>query len=191
MSDSQIPSNPDMLNYYYFKDAFTSEEISKIINMCDKLELSEVTTGDTISNDTLRRSKVGYLSPHDESLWIYEKLFLLCEQANEEMGWDFHIDGIYDDIEYSIYEENSGKYEWYSNINDSINNKLCVTLNLSLPEEYKGGNLDFNLGIEIDSIPNEVASLIIVPSYVLSRTTPIISGVKRTLKLSISGNKFK
>jgi len=193
MSEIEIPSSlneskVDMLNYYYFTDVFTSEEINEIINLCEDLKLNDV-----IEEDSLRRSKVGYLSPQEETLWIYEKIFLLSETANEEMGWDFQIDGIYDDIEYSIYENGSGQYIWYSDINSSPNNKLHITINLSTDKEYSGGELEFNLGGD-ESLVNpssEVGSMVVAPSYILGRTTPILSGVKRTLKLSISGIKFR
>jgi len=177
----------DMYNYYYYLNPFTGDEIKKIVDYCEGLKLINYEDSYNLS---FGRHKVGYIPVNEATSWLYEKLFLLSESANEDMGWNFHLDGIYDDIEYSIFDDNSGDYQWHSDINESPNNKLFLTLFLSIDEEYSGGNLEFNLAQNISSPPNELGDLVISPSYILNRFTPITSGVLRTLQLSISGKPF-
>ena len=66
-----------------------------------------------------------------------------------------------------------------------------MSLQLSTPEEYKGGKLEFNLGSNIIEANNEVGSLTLFPSYLLHRVTPVVSGVRRSLVLWVSGKPFK
>ena len=64
-------------------------------------------------------------------------------------------------MEYSTYTNNSGHYLWYSDIASSNNNKLSVTLHLSLEEEYSGGHTEFNSGYEISQPKFSVGDVVI------------------------------
>jgi PKHD-type hydroxylase len=107
------------------------------------------------------------------------------------MGWNFNVDGINQFMEYNTYTDNSGHYLWYSDIVNSNTNKLSVTLHLSLKEEYNGGDTEFNCGYEILRPKFSVGDVVIFPSYLLQRTTPILSGVKRTITLNVTGKTFR
>ena len=94
-------------------------------------------------------------------------------------------------MEYNTYTNNSGHYLWYSDIVNSNTNKLSVTIHLSLKEEYSGGNTEFNCGYEILQPKFSVGDVVITPSYLPQRTTPILSGVKRTITLNVTGNPLR
>lgn len=187
-----IEAKPEMLNYFYYKEVFNDEEIKDIILMCEKLD-SEIKTDSyrNISMDEKRRNSVSYLPLNDETTWIYEKIYNLSLSANEEMGWNFDVDSIDSYIEYNTYSDNSGHYLWYSDISESNTNKLSVTLHLSRDDEYSGGKSEFNYGYEIIKPTFTVGDVVISPSYSLQRVTPILTGVKRTLTLNITGKPIK
>jgi len=182
----------DMFNYYYYSKAFNSKEIESILKLCDKLKKEVVIVDDGTTKDEVRRTEIGMLPSNSKTNWIYERLIELSSEANKDMNWDFDLDGMYEDIQYSIYHDNGGHYQWSSDIGDGyIHRKLSVTLQLSTPEEYEGGEIEYNLGSRILKAPSESGTLTIHPSYLLHRTNPIVSGVKKTLVLWISGNPFK
>ena len=187
-----IDTIPDMLNYYYYKEIFNDKEINDIILICEKLdsEINELDYSD-ISVDMKRRNSVSYLPINDKTSWIYDKIYDLSVSANQEMGWNFNVDGINQFMEYNTYTDNSGHYLWYSDIVNSNTNKLSVTLHLSLKEEYNGGDTEFNCGYEILRPKFSVCDVVIFPSYLLQRTTPILSGVKRTITLNVTGKTFR
>jgi len=187
-----IDTTPDMLNFFYYKEIFNDEEINDIILICEKLdsEINELDYYD-ISVDTKRRNSVSYLPVNDETSWIYDKIYDLSVNANREMGWNFNVDGINQFMEYNTYTNNSGHYLWYSDIVNSNTNKLSVTIHLSLKEEYSGGNTEFNCGYEILQPKFSVGDVVITPSYLPQRTTPILSGVKRTITLNVTGNPLR
>lgn len=187
-----IDTNYDMLNYFYYKQAFNSDEIKDIILICEKLDSEIIKHDDSnIPSDEKRRNTISYLPLNDETSWIYDKIYKLSVDANQDMGWNFDIDSINEYMEYSTYTNNSGHYLWYSDIASSNNNKLSVTLHLSLQEEYSGGHTEFNSGYEISQPKFSVGDVVIFPSYLLQRVTPILSGVKRTINLSITGKSFR
>ena len=84
-----IDTNYDMLNYFYYKQAFNSDEIKKIVLICEKLdsEINELDYYDT-SVDAKRRNSVSYLPLNDETSWIYDKIYNLSIEANQDMGWN-------------------------------------------------------------------------------------------------------
>jgi len=187
-----IDTNYDMLNYYYFDNIFTSSQIKDIIKICENLGTETVTADyNGPSNDDKRRTQVGYLPINKDNTWIYEKIYGLSMDANQEMGWNFDIDGIGSSIEYSIHGDNGGHYQWSSDISKSNTNKLSVTIHLSTDEEYTGGKTEFNNGLSIIKPTFNIGDMVVTPSYLLQRVTPILTGVRRTLTLTITGNPFK
>ena len=70
-------------------------KFNDIILLCEKLdsEVNELDYSD-ISVDTKRRNSVSYLPINDETSWIYDKIYDLSVSANQEMGWNFNVDGI-------------------------------------------------------------------------------------------------
>lgn len=68
--------------------------------------------------------------------------------------------------------------------------KVSVTVQLSSPEEYEGGDLEFNLG-NVISGPREQGAAVIFPSFYLHRVTPITKGVRKSFVLWVGGEPYK
>ena len=84
-----IDTNYDMLNYFYYKQAFNSDEIKKIVLICEKLDSEIIKHNDSeISSDDKRRDTISYLPLNDETSWIYDKIYNLSIEANQDMGWN-------------------------------------------------------------------------------------------------------
>ena len=76
--------------------------------------------------------------------------------------------------------------------------KLSVTVNLTSPESYDGGNLKFDFGKHIQGeqyheaeIAREQGTVIVFPSYVNHCVTPVTRGTRYSLVLWCSGRPFK
>lgn len=181
----------DLYNYYYFSDVFTPKEIKDILEMCESLPKEIVTNEYDSSDDYIRRGEISYLEYEDNTHWIYEKIYEYVIQANVDMGWNFDLDGIEDEIEYSVFYDNSGQYVWHSDmLLENNKNKLVAYLDLSTKDEYEGGELQINLGPTISTVESNIGTLTILPSYLMYRVTPIINGVKRGLIIRASGKSF-
>jgi PKHD-type hydroxylase len=69
--------------------------------------------------------------------------------------------------------------------------KISVVIQLSDPTEYEGGELQVMNGEEPYRVCNkEKGSLIMFPSFLLHRVTPVTKGCRRSLVLWISGPPF-
>lgn len=189
---TQESHQTDLYNFYYFNEVFSPEEIKTIINICEELPKEVATVDYNETTDNIRRSEIAWLGNNDDTNWIYERLGEYVNDANVEMGWNFDLNGMYEDIQYSIYYDNGGHYNWHSDIGrQTPHRKISLSLQLSTPEEYKGGKLEFNLGSYVSEANNEIGSLTLFPSYLLHRVTPVTSGVRRSLVLWVSGKPFK
>ena len=176
-------NNVNHLNYYYFTNAFTPEEMVKIIEIGEKYPKKAATTvgneGDVVSD--YRLSEISWLNANDETEWIYTKLAEYAKIANEEM-WNFDIWGFGDGLQYTKYYGNGGHYDWHADLGPGISNrKLSCVLQLSTPEEYDGGELQMNPGGSIISVPKGLGTLCFFPSFLLHRVTPLSSGVRLSL----------
>ena len=182
----------ELFNYYFFKTAFTPEEISEIIKLGESKTKEVATVEFNKSNDNIRRSEIAWIENDDESKQIYDRLAEYVLIANREMGWNFDIDGMFEDIQYSIYYDNGGHYNWHTDIGyETPHRKISMSLQLSTEDEYEGGNLQFNLGQTVTTADTNIGSLIIFPSYMLHRVTPVVSGVRRSLVIWVSGKPFR
>jgi PKHD-type hydroxylase len=167
------------LNYYYFTNVFTPEELVKIVEIGEKTPKTNATTvgteGDIVSE--YRLSEISWLNENDETSWLYLKLAEHAKIANEVM-WNFDIWGFGDSLQYTRYYGNGGHYDWHADLGPGISNrKLSCVLQLSTPEEYEGGELQMNPGGNIISVPKGLGTLCFFPSFLLHRVTPLSSGV--------------
>lgn len=191
--DSQR-NNVNHLNYYYFTDVFTPEELVKIIEIGEKFPTQKATT---VGNDneeiesTYRLSEISWILDNPETEWIYRRISQYAKIANQEM-WNFDIWGYQDSLQYTKYYGNGGHYDWHADLGPGISNrKLSCVLQLSTPEEYDGGELQMNPGGNIISVPKRLGNLCFFPSFLLHRVTPLNSGTRKSLVTWLCGANFR
>lgn len=170
------------LNYYYFTDVFTTDELLKIREIGDNLPKQRaVTIGDEGENSQYRLSDVSWMTDNEDTRWIYEKMSNLCKIANKNM-WNFDIWGYQDNFQYTVYYGDGGHYDWHADLGPGISNrKISCVLQLSDPEEYEGGDLQMNPGGNILNVPKGLGVVCFFPSFLLHRVTPLNGGVRKSL----------
>lgn len=93
----------------------------------------------------------------------------------------------------NMYQNYTYNMNWVGKIR-----KLSCTINLNEPGEYEGGNLEFDFGphaererfYECTEIRPQ-GSIVIFPSFVYHRVTPITKGIRKSLVLWSLGRPFK
>jgi PKHD-type hydroxylase len=180
---SQQRSDINHLNYYYFTEAFTPEEIKKIIDIGEKYPKQTATTvgSDSEGVSDYRISEISWLPENPETSWIHDKFADNAIIANNAM-WDFDIWGFGDGLQYTKYFGDGGHYDWHVDLGPGISNrKLSCVLQLSTPEEYEGGQLQINPGGNIIEVPKGLGTMVFFPSFLLHRVTPLTGGVRKSL----------
>lgn len=180
----------DQTNYYYFENFFNEQEFTWLNNLKNlySFEESSIVGG----GSGVRKSVIKWIHPDDKSMWVYDKLGDAIKQANDSL-WNFDINSIIDSIQYTEYPHGNGHYNWHLDIGPyPINHrKISLVLQLSDPEEYEGGDLELWPGGTPITIIKKKGTLVIFPSYIMHRVTPVTKGVRKSLVLWAGGNSYR
>ena len=179
-------------NYYWFENGFTTQEIDTIVNGSLEYEFQKAIIMDEGNTDKFRKSNIKWLPFDSKWEWVIDKIMSQVTEANKTI-WNFDLKSIIDNIQYTEYEGNGGHYDWHLDIGPgSISHrKISITIQLSDPEEYVGGDLQIMTGSEYTTVPRGKGTVVIFPSFLLHRVTPLTSGLRRSLVLWAGGEPYK
>tara|TARA_R110000803_G_scaffold210837_1_gene284228 strand:- start:3167 stop:3799 length:633 start_codon:yes stop_codon:yes gene_type:complete len=141
--------------------------------------------------------------------WVYKEILPYIHQANKNAGWNFDFD-ISESCQFTKYKLKQ-YYDWhrdswnepYKKENDLKFNgkvrKLSVSVLLSDPKDYKGGDLDFCIrDEEPDKKPTIIklkslkkGSIVVFPSFMWHRVKPVTKGTRYSLVIWSCGEPFR
>jgi len=206
--------------YYYFQSALTprfcDELIKYGISQQEQLALTggqtnKVNKGENLNDEDIidlkkkRDSNIVWLNDR----WIYKEIQPFIHQANRLAGWNFDWD-FSESCQFTKYKLNQ-HYDWhcdsweapYANPDNPDTNgkirKLSVTCSLSNPEDYEGGELEFdfrNMDPDKKSVRKcaEIkprGSIVVFPSHVWHRVKPVTKGTRYSLVIWNLGYPFR
>ena len=130
--------------------------------------------------------------------WLYKKIMNgvnVANYGNEYFpGWQFSIDIMVEMPQLMIYEgSRNGRNDWHIDIGPyepQCRRKIAYTLLLNSKEEYDGGELFFKL--DKDEYHREfygIGGMVMFPTYMLHKVTPVTRGNRYVLCGWIHGNK--
>ena len=179
-------------NYYFFQGGLSTEEIVRLDKQLEDIELHEGNTSGVV-NKRYRDSRISWLPKTEEWMWLYNKVGLYANRANDAM-WNFDISFMNEQIQYTEYDESyKGKYDWHVDFGEGSSSlrKIAIVVQLSDSEDYEGCELQFYTSKSITTAPQGKGTVICFPTYFLHRVTPITKGKRRSLVLWVSGRPFK
>lgn len=147
------------------------------------------------SNDKYRSSEIRWIDPA-QNKFLTDMLWYFAREANRN-AFGFNIDYL-PDIQYTKYSaDENGKYDWHCDTfwanPSTYDRKISIVIQLSDPSEYEGG--DFQLDPQYPQFdPVQVrakGSVIVFPSFLNHRVTPVTQGERRSLVSWIQGPKFR
>ena len=179
-------------SWAYANGVFSPEECKKIIELGEKLDPKPgLIEADSIKNTKVRDSKIAWMYPTEETQWIYYRLTQVIMDLNAQF-FNFDLFGFTEGLQFTKYEAPSGHYhEHIDKLFGKTIRKLSVVLQLSDPEEFKGGDLNLTLGKEPDVMEKMQGKVVVFPSYVLHGVTPVTKGTRYSLVGWITGEPFK
>lgn len=197
-NDYKVDSNWN--TFYYFKNVFNDRMISDLTSyVIQNHQFSKGRTGvkelgnDTNSHETNNRN-IAYLSPNQDTKWLYDLLFPLTLEANDKV-FKFDIDIVTDPIHYVIYPEDGGHLDWHMDVGAyGVNRrKLAMTVQLSDSSDYEGGDFEIWMGGKdgFVTVPREKGDVIVFPTFCMHRVEPITRGERRCLVFWTGGRPFR
>ena len=190
---NQAENSPQ--DYYWFQNAFSEEELTRLYDLLESLQYQDATTignqDEKISE--VRSSRIKWIPQTNNWQWLYEKLFNMIEEANGTL-WNFDLFGTNEFIQYTEYlASDQGHYDWHQDIGPGGPSlrKVSLVVQLTEAEEYEGGDLQIWPGGNIWTVPKGKGNVAIFPSYMMHRVTPMTSGVRKSLVLWAGGQHYK
>lgn len=190
--------------FVWWDNAFTEEQIDEVDRICNEEELDDGSiVGDAASEEVkkIRRSKVKFFGKNEKTSWIFDKFNYVGMSLNEQF-YNFVLNG-YREFQYTVYEEHdNGTYDWHMDtiLNNDLGSmecgdtrKLTLIMMLNRPgEDFTGG--DFQINISRESNPSTVkfhrGRIIAMPSFLIHRVTPVLTGIRKSIVVWIEGPKF-
>tara|TARA_Y100001951_G_C11237255_1_gene238241 strand:- start:92 stop:718 length:627 start_codon:yes stop_codon:yes gene_type:complete len=203
-------------SYWYFQSVIPHRLCDHIVRLAKekKGDEQQATTGGFEGKDLrknplskqalknlkkIRDSRVIWLS----EAWIYNLVHPFVREANQNANWNFTWDSS-EACQFTTY--GPGQYygwhcdTWDKTYKNQKIRKLSLTLTLSDPTEYEGGELEFDFRnrdpskkrhTEICSGIAPKGSLVVFPSFVWHRVKPVYRGVRQSLVMWNLGYAFK
>ena len=182
-------------NTWIWSSGFDEKLIKKVEEISEEkgLVLGEILNYGVNQNDSTKRiSNICFIEDAEirEAIWGY------VTDANCHC-FGFDIVNIFD-VQFGEYRaEDKGCYGWHCDswfVTDKfVDRKLSIVIQLSDPSEYEGGELEFDIeGKTFKPINfNKKGSVIVFPSFIRHRVTPITKGIRHSLVAWIQGPIFK
>jgi len=190
--------------YWYFTKAVPERICDDIVRYGKESEKEMALTGhqrtEPPSKEELknikkkRKSDIVWMSDK----WIYKEIHPFIADGNVNAGWNHQWDWS-EACQFTEYKKGQF-YDWHSDSNakpydveENLNShgkirKLSMTLSLTDPDEYEGGDLEFDFrDTDIGSQPRiceEVrpkGSIIVFPSFIWHRVKPVTKGIRHSL----------
>jgi PKHD-type hydroxylase len=181
---------PDNIqNWAYIDNLFTPEECAQIITIGNS-KLEEATIFDKEIDKNIRESQVAWLYSNDIE-FAFRRVTDGILNLNSQF-FNFDLFGMAEGFQFTRYDAPSGFYGMHIDkvLNGTVR-KLSLTIQLSLPEDYEGGELALQFDKEADLMPKELGKMIVFPSYVLHEVRPVTKGTRYSLVAWITGKPFK
>ena len=114
-------------------------------------------------------------------LSIYQEISSKVRKINDSM-WSYNYDG-YEPFQYSEYEVGD-HFNWHFDVKQFTGaniRKVSFSLGLSNKNEYEGGDLILKTSAEESCYKLDRGDLIVFPSWVLQKVTPVTKGKRRVV----------
>jgi PKHD-type hydroxylase len=181
------------LNSAHWNDLFTPEECQKIIDLGESLIPEKATVSSPFGemvNSNVRDSLVSWIQPYVQHRWIHEKITQAMLSLNERF-FKFNLYGFVEPLQFTRYDAPSGCFGMHiDRIENGVPRKLSITVQLTDPDTYEGGDLALHLGGTPLNSMRTRGSLIVFPSFVGHEVLPVTKGTRHSIVGWVAGPSF-
>lgn len=183
--------------FHVLPERLPDDEIETIVTLGRSLPMEVAviapSDGPIHLDASFRGARVSWIHPGRDTDDLLARFGTWIEEANEK-GFGFDLLGFAEPIQFTEYEAPSAGYDWHVDLTPGpaqLQRKLSLTVQLSGPDEYEGGDLEFSEGTAILSAPKERGLAVAFPSFQPHRVTPVTRGLRRSLVIWIGGPSFR
>jgi PKHD-type hydroxylase len=183
--------------WQFWKTGLTNDQIDEIISVGNNYPIATTAMGfGGEDKSTQHRSSEIRWIPENTNPTISDLIWSFARTANRN-AFGFDISYLIDLQYTTYYADNNGQYDWHHDVFwpniTAFDRKLSVVIQLSDSQDYEGG--DFELDSWCPPLPAEdirtKGAIIVFPSFLRHRVTPVTKGIRRSLVSWIEGAKFR
>ena len=194
--------------FVYWDQMFTDDELKQVIDYCETLEKIDGTTigknGKQDTSNEARVSTIAWANPKEENQWIFDRFLWVADRLNERF-YEFNLNG-FESFQYTVYnanKKNPGEYDYHMDtimgldkpIEMAETRKLSMSLILSDPDEYEGGEFYIQTGSpdqdKLLKMEQTKGRCLAFPSFMIHGVAPVTKGTRRSIVVWVEGPKFK
>lgn len=140
----------------------------------------------------VRSSRVTWVNFEQANVWLYQRVAEAVAGVNAE-HYRFDLTGIGEPIQLARYESGEkGHYDWHQDYGvTQVSRKLSVTVQLTDPESYDGGDLQIMTSSKVAQPGRERGLAIVFPAYQVHRVSTVERGARHSLVAWVSGPAFR
>lgn len=176
--------------WQYWKGAVTPEDCDYIIKLGDEapIEDAKIFADPEKGDDSTRKNKVSWIEDsHIRSIQSY----FFTEANRNAFGFDCDF---MPRAQYGTYKKGDF-YNWHYDVNweqnTAYDRKLSIVIQLSDPNDYEGGDFEFQNPMPQPEGFRERGSVLVFPSYITHRVTEITKGKRKSLVNWLEGPRWR
>lgn len=176
-----------------WENGFSESEIARVIVAGELYSQAPAVLGnDKTIDENVRKSLISWIPQTNENIWLYDKIGWIVNQLNGQF-FNFDLTGFGEQFQYTVYHNDGGHYDWHMDKGHLSQQprKLSLTIQLSDPSEYEGGDLEIMEGNKATKMGRTKGLVVAFPSWILHRVTPVTAGTRRSLVVWTGGPRFR
>ncbi len=187
--DKALEQQKDQTRLAVLEMVFTREECLRLIAaFTPQLKPAAVETMDPAESANIRKSSAVFVFPNESTNWVFERLRQEIDEINEDV-YGFDASEFREGFQFTRYEAGE-YYRPHFDIGPGklAERKLSLTVQLSAPETYTGGELIIYPEFEA---PKDQGSMTVFPSFMCHGVRSVETGVRYSLVSWLAGPPFK
>lgn len=171
--------------------AFTPTECAELQQLLNALETQEGGLVAGRFDAKIRRSALMWLPDDTSTQWAHTRLARLIGDANRDT-FHYQLDGFEEQVQLAAYGPDH-YYDWHIDRGQGATagrRKLTLSIQLTAPDQYTGGDLELNATGRPMQMPREQGTAVIFAAHTVHRVAPVISGMRHSLVAWVHGPDF-
>jgi PKHD-type hydroxylase len=187
--NSSVEQHKDQTRLATMEMVFTPEECLRLIaDFTPQLKPGLVEAMDPTESVSIRKSSAVFVFPNESTNWVFERLSRAVSEINDAL-YGFEVSEFREGFQFTRYEVG----EYYGPHFDIgpgklTERKLSMTVQLSVPEDYTGGELVIYPAFVA---AKDQGSMTVFPSFMCHHVRPVKTGVRYSLVCWLAGPPFK
>lgn len=179
--------------FWFWESALSPERCDELIAQCKQVPAQKGTTfkdGEYVESSPLRNSTIRWVQGVPD---VVNTLWPFVWESNRK-AYNFDIATIFD-VQFTEYNADEQQfYGWHHDINftadTGYDRKISVIIQLSDPEDYEGGEFEFQ-ELQAPETFKKRGSVLTFPSYLTHQVKPVTKGTRHSLVTWVEGPRWR